>query len=196
MKIVSKRSLVALGLMLSLTAVAHPTNGLLKEKERKVTTLHFENVKKGSTLTIKDLHGLVLYKESIDQSGDYSKGFDLTTLPDGGYFFEMNSETKIEIVPFTVDSSEVVFKKEKKETVYKSVIKKEDDMVYVWKPTLEQASLNYTVYFADNHDFVLSEDFGKMEKVLKAYDFSKAKKGSYVFVFESNGVKYTKTIKI
>ena len=35
-----------------------------------------------------------------------------------------------------------------------------------------------------------------VEEVKKAYDFSTAKKGNYVFVFESKGRKFTKNVKI
>ena len=61
MKNLVKTSLVAIGLMISL-----------------------------STLSIVDMQGLALYKEAIEQNGFYSKGFDLTTLPKGDYFFELN----------------------------------------------------------------------------------------------------------
>jgi len=181
---------------MSLTTMAHNAEGLPKKEVRKVTRVNFENVKEGSTLTIKDVKGIVLYKEAIDQTGKYSKGFDLTTLPNGDYYFELNSDLTIEIVPFTVGESEAVFKKEDKELIYKPVIRKKEDLVYVWKPTIDKEALNYTIYYADSYDQVLSEDFAKMEKVSKTYDFSQAKKGKYVFVFESKGVKYSKTIKI
>jgi hypothetical protein len=196
MKNLAKKSLVAVGLMMSLSTLAGNTEVILNDKDSKVTNLSFENVKEGSTLTIKDLNGLVLYKEAIEQSGDYSKGFDLTTLPNGEYFFELNSELKIVVVPFNVKSNEVIFNKEREESIYKPLLIKKDQMVYVWKTEVDQSSLSYKIYYADNYDLVLSEKFEEMEEVSKVYDFSTAKKGNYVFVFETNGRRYTKTVKI
>lgn len=196
MKNLARKSLVAVGLIMSLSTYAGSTEFNLKDNDKIITNLRFENVRKGSTLIIKDLEGIVLYKEVIEKTGDYSKGFDLTSLPNGDYLFELDSELKIVVVPFKVNSSEVVFNKESEESVYKPVLIKKNQMVYVWKPESDQASLSYKIYYADNDDLVLSERFEEMEEVSKAYDFSTAKKGNYVFVFESKGRKYTKTVKI
>lgn len=196
MKNLARKSLVAVGLIMSLSTYAGSTEFNLKDNDKNITNLRFENVRKGSTLIIKDLEGIVLYKEVIEKTGDYSKGFDLTSLPNGDYLFELDSELKIVVVPFKVNSSEVVFNKESEESIYKPVLIKKNQMVYVWKAESDQSSLSYKIYYADNDDLVLSERFEEMEEVSKAYDFSTAKKGNYVFVFETKGRKYTKTVKI
>ena len=196
MKNLARKSLVAVGLIMSLSTYAGSTEFNIKDNDKNITNLRFENVRKGSTLIIKDLEGIVLYKEVIEKTGDYSKGFDLTSLPNGDYLFELDSELKIVVVPFKVNSSEVVFNKESEESIYKPVLIKKNQMVYVWKAESDQSSLSYKIYYADNDDLVLSERFEEMEEVSKAYDFSTAKKGNYVFVFESKGRKYTKTVKI
>lgn len=196
MKNLARKSLVAVGLIMSLSTYAGSTEFNLKDNDKNITNLRFENVRKGSTLIIKDLEGIVLYKEVIEKTGDYSKGFDLTSLPNGDYLFELDSELKIVVVPFKVNSSEVVFNKESEESIYKPVLIKKNQMVYVWKAESDPSSLSYKIYYADNDDLVLSERFEEMEEVSKAYDFSTAKKGNYVFVFESKGRKYTKTVKI
>ena len=48
----------------------------------------------------------------------------------------------------------------------------------------------------NNYDLVHKAEFNQLEEVKKTYDFSTAKKGNYVFVFESKGRKFTKSIKI
>ena len=165
-------------------------------KEPNVTNVSFEKVKKGTVLLIKDEQGLVLYKEAIVQTGKYSKGFDLTTLPDGAYFFELESDMEIIVIPFEVASSEVSFKKEEKNTIYKPVVRVKDDMVFLSRISTEGAPMEYKIYYADNSDLVLSEKFEKETHVKRVYDFSRAEKGDYVFVFRSNGRKYTRTVKI
>jgi outer membrane lipoprotein-sorting protein len=196
MKNLARKSLVAIGLMMSLSTFANDTAVTLKEKENNVTNMRFENVKKGSTLSIIDEHGLVLYNEAIEQNGLYVKGFDLTTLPNGDYSFELNSELKIVVIPFNVNSSEVVFDKESKESIYKPVLRIKDNIVFVSRTTIEQTPLSYKIYYADNYDLVDAENFDELEEVKKAYDFSNSEKGNYIFVFESKGRKYSKTIKI
>ena len=196
MKNLARKSLVVIMLTMSLTTQAHDVDLTSKEKERIVTNLHLDNVKQGSVLTIIDRNGLVLYNEAIKKSGDYSKGFDLTTLPDGEYFFELDSDLKIIIIPFNVKSNEVIFDKEAEKLIYKPVVRAKDHMVYVSKVALDESPLSYKIYFADNRDLVYSEKFEASDDIKKVYDFSASKKGSYLFVFESNGRRYTKVIKI
>ena len=196
MKNVTRKSLVVLLLTMSLSSQANDLDITFKEKERTVTNLHFDNVKQGSVLTIIDRTGLVLYNESIKKSGDYSKGFDLTTLPDGDYFFELDSDLKIMIIPFNVKSSEVLFDKEAEKSIYKPIVRTKDHMVYVSKVAMDASSLSYKIYFADNRDLVYSEKFEASDDIKKAYDFTNSKKGNYLFVFKSNGRKFTKTVKM
>ena len=60
--------------------ISNATNGLNNDpkNDSKKTTFVINNVKQGNQLTIKDFYGLILYKEQIKDSGNYSKGFDLT----------------------------------------------------------------------------------------------------------------------
>lgn len=196
MKNLKKTSLLALGLMMSLTTLANNPEVMVKESEKSITKLHFDKVRQGSTLIIKDVNGLVLYKEAIEQTGAYSKGFDLTTLPDGDYFFELNSELKIEVIPFNVKFNEVEFNKDQKEFIYKPVVRTKGELVYVWKTDIDQSAVSYKIYYAGTNELVHTAKFDSKEKISKTYDFSGAKKGNYVFVFESEGRSYTKTIRI
>lgn len=196
MKNLAKQGLVVFVLMMSLTISANDIKFTAKVKEEKVTSMILNKVESGSTLRIKDQNGLVLYKEIIEEAGDYSKGFDLTTLPNGDYYFELNSESKIVVIPFNVKASEVLFDKNSKEFIYKPVVRAKDNLVYVSRTELEHTPLSYKVYYSENNDLVHTAEFGEMEEVKKMYDFSSAKKGDYVFVFESNGRKFSKKIKI
>jgi len=179
--------------MLSFANTEIKTN---KEKEPKVTVISFKEVKLGSKLSIKDMNGIVLYKESIRKSGDYSKGFDLTSLPNGDYIFELDTKLKITIIPFNVVSNQVTFKKEEESTIYKPYIRVKDFRVYVSRLSFEKSPIEYKIYFKDNNELVLSEKFENESQVKRIYDFSTSKKGNYVFVFKSNGRTFTQTVKI
>ena len=196
MKKLTKKSVLVLGLFVSMLTFANAEINPIKEKEPKVTSINFKKVKPGSKLSIKDGGGIVLYKESIVKKGDYSKGFDLTSLPNGEYYFELDTELEIVIIPFTVVSNQVEFKKEQKSTIFKPFVRVKDDMVFVSRVSYEKSPIEYNIYYADNYDLVLSEKVDSQKHVKKIYDFSKAKKGNYLFVFKSNGRRFTKTIKI
>ena len=196
MKNLTKKIVVLLALFVSMLTYANNEIKTVKEKDLKVTIVSFKKVKLGSKLSIKDVSGIVLYKESIIKSGDYSKGFDLTSLPNGDYIFELDTELKITIIPFNVVSNQVAFKKEEKSTVYKPFIRVKDARVYISRLSFEQDSIEFKIYFEDNYDLVLSEKFEKESQLKRIYDFSTAEKGNYVFVFKSKGRTFTKTVKI
>ena len=196
MKKLTKKSVLVLGLFMSMLTYANREVEPIKEKEPTVTSMSFKNVKLGSKLSIKDRDGIVLYKESIVKTGDYSKGFDLTTLPNGDYYFELDSELEIVIIPFNVVSNQVEFKKEEKSTIFKPLVRIKDNIVFVSRVSYEESPIEFKIYYADNYDLVLSEKTENQNHLKKIYDFSKAKKGNYLFVFKSNGRRFTKTVKI
>lgn len=196
MKKLTKKSVLVLGLFMSMLTYANREVEPMKEKEPTVTSMSFKKVKLGSKLSIKDRDGIVLYKESIVKTGDYSKGFDLTTLPNGDYYFELDSELEIVIIPFNVVSNQVEFKKEEKSTIFKPLVRIKDNIVFVSRVSYEESPIEFKIYYADNYDLVLSEKTENQAHLKKIYDFSKAKKGNYLFVFKSNGRRFTKTVKI
>ena len=196
MKKLTKKGLIACALSVSLLGFANDLKQPIKEKEPKVTNLNFAKVSKGSMLLIKDFNGLVLYKEAIQESGEYSKGFDLTSLPNGEYYFELDTELEIVVIPFDVNSSEVNFRKEEKATIFKPMVRVKDDKVFVSRTSFESAPMEFKIYYALNSDVVLSEKFENEPFIERVYDFSGSKKGEYLFVFRSNGRKYVKSVKI
>lgn len=196
MKQLSRKGLIAIALSVSLMGFANDLKKPIKEKEPKVTSLSFSKVLEGSMLFIKDEKGLTLYKEAIQKTGEYSKGFDLTSLPDGEYFFELDTELKIVVIPFDVESNEVQFRKEEKNTILKPIVRVVDDKVLFSRTSFEGAPLEFKIYYADNSDVVLSEKFENETIIEKVYDFSESKKGEYLFIFKSNGRKFVKSVKI
>ena len=196
MKKLTKRSLIILGLFTSLLSFANDGYNTIKEKEPKVTNVSFKNVKLGSMLSIKDINGLVLYKESIVKKGAYSKGFDLTALPNGEYYFELDSELKIVIIPFNVVSNQVKFKKEEEFTIFKPNIRVKDDIVYVSSSSDSESPVNYRIYYQKNNDLVYSEKLEIVMNFNRIFDFSTSEKGTYLFVFFTEGRKFSKIFKI
>ena len=119
MKNLARKTVLVFTLMMSLTVLASNAKVETKDKSKKLTNVSFKYVEPGSQLIIKDLKGLILYKESIEKYGAYSKGFDLTNLPDGDYYFELDSDLKLVVIPFKVEKNDVEFDKTSESTIYK-----------------------------------------------------------------------------
>jgi len=195
MKKLIKRSFVIVVMLATMLSNANEVSSLTKEKIKKVTNITFENVKQGSTLTIKDVNGLILFKELIEKSGEYTKGFDLTALPDGSYFFELEKEMQVKIMPFKVADNEVVFDKNEEYIINKPIVFTKDKLVYISKLTLNKEPLKVDIYF-ENDDLVFSEVLEGELNLDRIYDFSTSKKGGYKVVLRSEGRPFIKNIKI
>ena len=79
--------LVAMCATMLSNASESETPPLILNSDGSGTSLTIKNVKEGNLLSIVDDNGIILYKETIEKSGVYTKGFDLTALPDGNYFW-------------------------------------------------------------------------------------------------------------
>jgi len=161
------------------------------------TNVTFKDVKKGSILSIKDMNGLVLYKEAILLDGNYTKGFDLTSLPNGNYYFEMDKDVEVKIMPFKVLASVVTFDKSADVSIFKPVVFiSNNNYVHVSQMAVNNEILSLEI-FAENGDSIYSGRIIKEGDVLgKIYDFSTAAKGVYTFVMKTDGRRFVQNLKI
>jgi len=175
------------------------------EKNFKIenTTLSINNVKQGQQLIIKDSNGIVLYKEMIDRSGVYKKGFDLTSLPNGEYYFELDKDTEVQVIPFKVAMNKVEFLKEKETKFFKPVIRFKDNKILLSRLSFNQKPLEVKIYYEDNNgyygsDYLLlhSEKFKDTKVIERVYELDKFKKGSYKVVVKTEGREFTESITI
>lgn len=188
----TKKGIMMVALLATVFGFANDSNNLIKRDARK-TALVLENVKEGNILTIKDNYGIVLYKESIKVNGIYKKGFDLTTLPNGEYTFELEKELEIKTIPFKVESNKVSFNKEDETTYFKPFIKQEEDLVFLTKLNLKKELVKIKVYAVHNGYSNLrhSETIENTKVIEKVF---KLEKGNYKIEINSNNKEYTEFI--
>ena len=91
----SKKGILMVTLFATLLSFAKDASFYTIKKDANRTALTLINVKEGNLLSIKDNNGVILYKESIQTTGTYTKGFDLTSLPNGAYLFELKKILKL-----------------------------------------------------------------------------------------------------
>ena len=183
MKNLFKNSLVIVVLFTALLGNAN--SSLTNSKDDTRTTLTFKDVKLGNVLSVKDAFGVILYKEKMKNSGNYEKGFDLTELPDGNYFFELDKGLEIKIIPFTVESNVVNFKKEAETTVFKPIVKSHSNLVYVSKLSLNKEPLEIEIYY--NNSKIYFETIENTQTIRRIYNLNKNEKGTYKIVSKTEG---------
>ncbi|TYA74023.1 hypothetical protein [Seonamhaeicola marinus] len=189
----SKKVILMVAMLATVMGYANEISLIKFGKDLRGTALTIDNVKEGNQLSIKDNYGITLYKEVIEQSGVYSKGFDLTDLPDGDYFFELEKDLEIQTIPFTVNESVVAFKKEEETTIFKPFVRKEGDLVFVTKLAPKSEPLKVSVYgvYDSSSELLYSETIEDTQNIERVY---KLEDGNYKLVFNFNNKEVTKYI--
>ncbi|XCF06598.1 hypothetical protein ABI125_01770 [Tamlana crocina] len=190
----TKKGILMVTMMAALASFANVKEELTFKDDIKKTALILNNVKSGDLLTIKDYNGLILYKEQINTAGVYRKGFDLSALPDGDYFFEVNKFLEIKTIPFTVKSNKTIFHKEKESSVFKPYITHKDSSVLITKlaPKFEPLKVKIYVDYNSELTLIFSEVVKDTKSIEKAYKLEKDK--DYKIEISSDNRTYTKFI--
>ncbi|MEP3837306.1 MAG: hypothetical protein ABJM36_06640 [Algibacter sp.] len=194
----SKKGILMVTMFATLLSFANDVSLFNIKNEAKRTSLTLLNVKQGNLLSVKDVNGIVLYKELIQESGNYTKGFDLTALPDGNYIFELDKDMEIRTIPFTVSSNMVLFDKESETTIYKPMFVVKENLLLLTKLALNEAPLNIKIYFLGHggEKLMYSENIENTKSIQKAYKLEGLKYGSYKIICTSDGRVFTKEINI
>jgi len=196
MKTAIKKSLLLVVLLATMVSYGNEISGNTNKGKNVKTSITFKEVKKGSILTIKDINGLVLYSETIKESSKYTRGFDLNSLPDGDYYFELNKDIEIIVVPFMVDATIVTFDKNASSKIFKPAIFAKNKKIYISKRSFEDEVLQIKI-FSEKSKMVYSGSIVKEGDVLeKIYDFSTSLRGNYTVVITTNGKTFVEKIKI
>jgi hypothetical protein len=194
----TKKGILMVTMFATLLSFANEVSFYSIKNDAKRTSLTLNDVKQGNLLSIKDNNGIILYKELIQKSGIYTKGFDLTTLPNGGYVFELEKDLEINTIPFTVAFSEVTFKKELEKTIFKPFARVKGNIVYVSKLALNDEPLNVKIYFTNDYttesELIYSETIKNTLNINRIYKLSGVDKGTYKIIFNTEGRVFIKEI--
>jgi hypothetical protein len=138
---------------------------------------------------------VVLYKEQIDETGTYSRKFDLTSLPDAEYYFELDKQDKIKIIPFVIKDKVAEFAKSAEHNFAKPKVFEKSDLVYISRTSSDKQTWEIDVYF-EGSDLAHSEKLKNVQNLNRIYDFSTSQKGQYTIILSSEGRTFSNHINI
>lgn len=190
---ISKKIILSAVFCTTLLSNASASNNMLVDKDLVKTALTISNVKAGNLLSIKDVNGITLYKEFIEESGVYRKGFDLTALSNGNYIFEVDKDLEVEMIPFTVSNNKVVFNRDAEVTIYKPFVRQQDDAIYITQflPDFSKAKIEIYANYNGELELLHADKIENSQLIQKAY---RLEKGSYKIILNSDNKEYTKFI--
>ncbi len=194
----SKKVFLMVALLATVMGYANDGTFFSVRSKANKTVLSLD-VKVGNLFTIKDGNGITLYKEAIQQTGIYTKGFDLTSLPDGSYFFELEKDMEITTIPFTVAAKEVTFNKALSKTTFKPLTVVKKDYILVSQLSLEQKPLEVEIYYEDGsytepYQLMYSEKITNTKNIERVYKLSNFVKGKYKIVYKTDGREFVEFI--
>ena len=193
MKTIIKKYLVAVTFLLSLVSYATEKN-ISTTIDGKKVKVEFTAVRKGQVLSIKNANNIVMYSDVIEMAGNYARTFDLTNLENGKYTAELEKDFETIIKPFLVANGLVTFTPEENKTIFKPVIRIQDNLLLISKISLEDQPVKITLYYKDA---VIYTETSKDTKVLnRALRLLKNKKGTYTVAINADNKNYRKNFKI
>lgn len=195
MKKLLKNSLVLVVILTTMVSYSNELLFVTNIKTSEITEFTFNDVMEGSTLQLKDSKGSILYSESIKNSGSYTKDFDLTNLPDANYYFEIDNQEFLTIIPISVKENIAEILNDEKYTISKPEVIVKDNYVYLSKDFANDQSVAIDVYYEGN-DLAYSENFRKIDSVNRIYDFSTSKKGKYLILVKAEGRVFKNSVTI
>jgi len=168
-------------------------NNYLVDNSKKVT-VEFRNVKKGHLLSIKDNKGVTIYSEVISENGHLAKILDVTYLEQGTYYVELDKDFEIVIKPFKIKENIVIFEENEEKTIFKPVIRNQENMIFISKIALDNEPMQVVIYY--NDEVIFSETIQTETILNRIYRLEKEIKGNYKVVFYNNNRSFENAFKI
>jgi hypothetical protein len=195
MKNLIKKGLFIALLSLTMVAKASDNDGNIKLTviNSKYIDLKLQNFDGDLVISVKDKKGQILYSEN-HKGDNFSKKYDIQTLPVGDYFFEIEGQTKIKSMQFKVTAKEVVYNNTIETIYYKPIVRRNNELLYVSKVVFENEMLS--IVLLDENSNVIYDETLRGETLGKILNLKDLHKGSYKLVLKSGNRVFNEQITI
>ena len=199
MKNVFKRSLavVVLSIATLATVSAKDFYMTVKKVDNRTVDLVIEKSNQPVDIAFVDAQGMILYSYSYKALPTSIKRYNFKDLPNGTYYFTVESETKVERIPVVFTEKETVIKSDKKEITYKPHFRLDGDVVSVNLLNMDESVVDIRVYDQTTNSLVHQEVLQGKKSIGKRFDFSSVN-DSRVYRVEVThlGNTYYKTVSL
>lgn len=199
MRNVIKRSLAVVVLSIATLASVSAKDFFMyvKKVDDRTVDLVIEKTNQPVEIAFVDSNGVVLYSYSYKELPSSIKRYNFRDLPNGKYYFEVESTTKIERIPVVFTQNETVINSDKKEIVYKPHFKVDGDMVSVNLLNIDEAAVDIKVFDQTSNSLVHQEVLKGKKSIGKRFDFSSvSNRRVYRLEVTHLGNTYYKTVSL
>lgn len=193
MKKLIKKSLLVVAVLTTMVINATNTNNVVVNViDVKVIDLKLNNSDGELQISVIDTYGEVLHVEEFVGSF-FSKKYDLNTLPEGDYYFEIEGQTKINLMHFNISKNGIEFKNVVDSVYYKPTVRQDGDLFFITKVALEEESLVITL-LDKNLNTLYKEELSNNVNLGKTLNLTKLEAGTYNLLLKSGGKTFVQKI--
>jgi len=196
---VMKNKILLFSLMITMFSYASETSSFSKKNGiKKTIIISLDNVKQGQLLYIKDYSGVILYNEVLEKNGTYNKNFNLSALPLGDYYFELDKDMEIKVIPFKVEIDKVEIFTEMETLIFKPMVKSKENKVYLSRLSMNNEPLKVNIYYEGSNDkeLIFSEKIENRNIVERIYALDKQQRGLYKIIVLTEGRTFSHVIAL
>ena len=186
MKKLIKKSLLVVAVLTSIVINATNINNVVVDViDVKLIDLKLNNSDGDLKISVRDTYGELLHSEKFVGSY-FSQKYDFNTLPVGDYYFEIEGQTKINVMPFKISSKGIDFDNVVESVYYKPTVRQNEDLVFITKVALNEENLTVVLY-DQQLNVLYKEELNGNVNLGKTLNLGKLKSGYYNLLMKSDG---------
>ncbi|MBC7847008.1 MAG: T9SS type A sorting domain-containing protein [Flavobacterium sp.] len=163
----------------------------VKKEQGKMVTFALDKMNK-IDLSIYDTEGKMIHTEKVDSQKNINRTYDLRALPEGTYFLEAESDTKISRYEISVVAATASLSSNPISEIYKPTFVNKKGLIQVSFLNLDKSPVNIKVYDKANNE-VYDSDVLLDQDVKKVFNINQINDEEYTFVMTYKDKTYTKT---
>ena len=193
MKKISKFGLMLGVTLLTMNSYAGALDFTLdvKKEQGKTVTFALDKMNK-IDLSIFDADGKMIHTEMVDSQKNINRTYDLKALPEGTYFLEAESDTKISRYEISVVGATAKLSVNPVSEIYKPTFANKKGLIQVSLLNLDKSPVNIKVYDKANNE-VYDSDVLLDQDVKKVFNINQMNDEEYTFVMTYKDKSYSKT---
>lgn len=193
MKKISKFSLMLVVTLLTMNMQAGTVDFTLdvKKEQGKMVTFALNQTDK-IDLSIYDANDKLIHSENVSSKENVNRTYDLKALPEGTYFLQAESDTKVSRYEISVVGDMASLSGNAVSEVYKPVYLYKNGLISVNILNLDESPVNIKIYDSEYNE-VYDSAFLTGQNVTKVFDINNFLNEAYTFVVTDNDKTFVKT---
>lgn len=163
----------------------------VKNEQGKKVTFALNKIN-NMNLSIYDADDKLIHSESVNSKKDFNRTYDLNALPEGTYFLEAESDSKISRYEISVAGATASLSTKATSEVFKPVFSDIKGLVALSILNLDKSPVNIKIYDEDDNEVYDSEVLLD-QNVKKVFDVKNIQSEKYIFVMTYKDKTFTKT---